>query len=69
MAGAKRELVTTVYVNHVAYGPGDDVQAEVAKQITNPKAWGEGSDSADKTPAQAASDKGFDDESGSKSKK
>lgn len=37
----KRSLVTTVHVNGQVYGPGDDVPSEVAKQITNPKAWGE----------------------------
>ena len=40
-AGKARELVTTVYVDGVAYGPGDDVPADVAERITNPKAWGE----------------------------
>ena len=47
MAAAKKKgLAAHVYINGEHYGPGDDVPAEVAKQITNPKAWGE-SDSSD----------------------
>lgn len=38
---AARKLQAFVYVDGQAYGPGSDVPAEVAKQITNPKAWGE----------------------------
>jgi len=37
---AGKKLVAFVHVNGVAYGPNDDVPAEVAKLITNPKAWG-----------------------------
>ena len=37
----KRQLATTVHVNGQVYGPGDDVPADVAEQITNEKAWGE----------------------------
>lgn len=35
---AKR-LASFVYVDGKAYGPDDDIPAEVAKAITNPKAW------------------------------
>ncbi|MBQ1047860.1 hypothetical protein KBX50_05225 [Micromonospora sp. C51] len=38
MAKPKR-LATTVYVAGRAWGPADDVPAEVAELITNPKAW------------------------------
>jgi hypothetical protein len=41
---SKRKLAAYVHVDGTVYGPGDDVPADVAKQITNPKAWGEGSD-------------------------
>ena len=56
MAAAKKkaagkQLVSTVYVEGKAYGPDDDVPAEVAEQITNPKAWGEAGD--DKSDADA----------------
>lgn len=40
MAG-KRQLAAYVYVDGTLYGPDSDVPAEVAKAITNPKAWGE----------------------------
>lgn len=35
---SKKKLATVVYVDGVAYGPGD-VPAAVAKQIDNPKVW------------------------------
>ena len=39
---AARELKANVYVDGVLYGPdGEKPSAEVAKEITNPKAWGE----------------------------
>jgi len=39
---AARELKANVYVDGVLYGPdGEKPSAEVAKAITNPKAWGE----------------------------
>jgi hypothetical protein len=38
MAG---KLVTNVFVDGNWYGPNDRVPAEVAEQITNPKAWAE----------------------------
>lgn len=45
MAGAPkakgRRLVGFVHVDGQVYGPDSDVPAEVAKQITNPNAWGE----------------------------
>jgi hypothetical protein len=37
---AAKKLVTYVHVDGQVYGPNDDVPADVAKQITNPKAWG-----------------------------
>lgn len=33
------KLAGFVHVNGQVYGPDDEVPAEVAKQITNPKAW------------------------------
>lgn len=39
MAGKK--LNTYVHVDGVAYGPDDDVPAEVAKKIDNPDVWAE----------------------------
>jgi hypothetical protein len=43
----QRKLATYVHVDGAVYGPDDDVPADVAKQITNPKAWADGkSDSA-----------------------
>jgi hypothetical protein len=36
-----KRLVTHVAVGGVVYGPEDDVPADVAELITNPKAWGE----------------------------
>lgn len=38
-AASKKELAAFVYVDGQVYGPGDDVPADVAKQITNPDAW------------------------------
>jgi hypothetical protein len=40
---AGRQLVAHVYVDGEVYGPGDDVPASVAKKITNPNAWSDGS--------------------------
>ena len=42
-----RKLATYVRVDGTAYGPNDDVPADVAKQITNPKAWADGSADSD----------------------
>lgn len=45
MAAAKKKaesgkrLATYVHVDGAVYGPDDEVPAEVAEQITNPKAW------------------------------
>lgn len=36
---AARKLRTYVHVDGQVYGPDDDVPAEVAKRIENPKAW------------------------------
>lgn len=36
---ATRKLARHVTVGSVTYGPGDDVPADVAAKITNPKAW------------------------------
>lgn len=48
MAAAKsKKLATYVHVDGVAYGPDSDVPADVAKQITNPKAWADGKSDAD----------------------
>ncbi|MGW7248823.1 hypothetical protein [Streptomyces decoyicus] len=49
---SSKQLTATVHVRDlqgrtVAFGPGDDVPAWAAKQITNPKAWGDGADSVD----------------------
>lgn len=38
-----KQLTSFVHVDGVAYGPGDKLPADVAKQIVNPKAW-EGGD-------------------------
>lgn len=58
MAG--KQLASFVYVNGDLYGPDDDVPAEVAEQITNPKAWGEepekASAPAKKSTAKKAAD-------------
>lgn len=34
-----KKLKTYVHVDGAAYGPDDDVPAEVAKKITNPDVW------------------------------
>lgn len=36
-----KRLTANVWVDGVLYGPDSDVPSDVAKQITNPKAWGE----------------------------
>jgi hypothetical protein len=51
MAG--RKLAGYVHVGGMLYGPDDDVPADVAKKITNPKAW-EGGTAA--SPAEEAVD-------------
>lgn len=38
---AGKKLAANVYVDGVLYTPESDVPAEVAKRITNPKAWGD----------------------------
>lgn len=48
---AAKKLVTYVNVDGQVYGPDDDVPADIAKEITNPKAWGEGSTDAAGTAA------------------
>lgn len=54
MAG---RLAATVYIDGQAYGPDDDVPADVAKRIDNPKAWAEQptSEPANEPPAGNAS--------------
>lgn len=50
MATAKsktKKLATFVHVNGSVYGPDDEVPADVAKEITNPKAWADGSNADD----------------------
>lgn len=32
-------LVNNVFVNNTWFGPNDDIPIDVAKKITNPKAW------------------------------
>lgn len=39
-----RKLNTYVHVGEKRYGPDDEVPAAVAKQITNPDVWAEGSE-------------------------
>lgn len=53
---ASKELATTVHVGGVAYGPDDKVPADVAKQITNPKAWASSSDDGDVDPNATPAD-------------
>lgn len=49
-----KELTKNVWVDGVLYGPdGEKPSAEVAKEITNPKAWGE--DESDKSSASRSS--------------
>ena len=48
-----KQLVSRVAVNGVWYGPGDDVPADVAAKIRNPKAWS--TDLADAAADDAAS--------------
>lgn len=48
---SSRRLATYVYVDGVAYGPESDLPAEVAKVITNPKAWEDEADDAEKDEA------------------
>jgi hypothetical protein len=40
------ELTQHVYVDGQLYGPGSKVPADIAKRITNPKAWGTGETAA-----------------------
>lgn len=47
-----KKLVANVYVGGVLYTPESDVPADVAKEITNPKAWGEDPKPGGKTPAK-----------------
>jgi hypothetical protein len=53
-----RKLNTYVHVDGVRYGPSDELSAEVAKKITNPDVWAEGSEIpvpvADEPPAPPA---------------
>lgn len=44
-----KKLAVNVTVGGDTYAAGTEVPADVAKQITNPKAWGEGSADADVT--------------------
>lgn len=45
---SKKKLATVVYVDGVAYGPGD-VPAAVAKQIDNPTVWASDDASVDES--------------------
>lgn len=51
-----KKLNTHVWVDGTWYGPDDDVPAEVAKQIDNPKVW-ESDEDADAKPATRSSRK------------
>lgn len=55
--GDKRKLARHVTVAGVTYGPGDDVPADIAEQIRNPKAW---LPLDDDTPGEDDSDAGKD---------
>jgi hypothetical protein len=44
-----RKLKTYVHVDGEAYGPDDEVPADVAKKITNPDVW----DGAEETTSDA----------------
>jgi hypothetical protein len=46
------KLNTTVHVDGVAYGPGKDIPAEVAAQITNPDVWDGDPPTPVETPAE-----------------
>lgn len=46
-----RKLATYVHVDGQVFGPDDNVPADVAEKITNPKAWAE-------APADAPADDG-----------
>lgn len=57
--GKTKKLATNVAVNGTMYGPDyprNKVTDEVAEQITNPKAWGEGTDEADSDEPKALDD-------------
>ncbi len=55
MAG--RKLVTYVHVDGQVYGPDSDVPADVAKRITNPKAWSDDAEDSKAPAKKAASSK------------
>lgn len=46
-----KALAATVYVDGVAYAPGDEMSAEVAKSITNENAWTDGASESDDSDA------------------
>ena len=48
------KLNTYVYVDGQAYGPGDDVPAKVAEQITAPGVWADDKSADDKPAAKSA---------------
>lgn len=57
-----KTLTRTVYVDGVAYGPASAIPEDVAKRITNPKAWAD-ADAPAPTPAgvvQAAAERPAD---------
>jgi len=49
-----RKLAVYVHVDGQAYGPGDDVPADVAKAISNPDVWADGGDEPADAPKRAA---------------
>jgi hypothetical protein len=48
-----RKLNTFVHVGELRYGPGDDVPAEAAAQITNPDVWVDDNQPRSLTPVEA----------------
>lgn len=57
-----RSLARNVYVDGKGYGPAfgnaDNVPADVAERITNPRAWGGGGESGEPAPTPAAAGEG-----------
>jgi hypothetical protein len=47
-----KKLARYVNVDGATYGPDDDVPADIAEQITNPKAWEADEDVSDGDPAE-----------------
>lgn len=61
-----KKLAATVHIDGTVYKAGTTVDADVAKKITNPKAWGESSASEGaKSEPQSEPQSGSDPQSGS----